>query len=128
MHPKGGHSCTRLFVIFHLGQHMRFWYSSHQHAHEAQTSLNICTISLKSSVLAYIKHGILTLKAPIPTAADDKFCDIFSNFRKKKGTIFHENRLPAEILMKYHALFVIFEKWQNFILLSAANYRWPFMD
>ena len=24
--------------------------------------------------------------------------------------IFHENRLPAEILMKYHAIFVIFEK------------------
>ena len=26
---------------------------------------------------------ILTLKAPITTAADDKFYDIFSNFRKK---------------------------------------------
>ena len=25
----------------------------------------------------------LTLKEPITTAADDKFCDIFSNFRKK---------------------------------------------
>ena len=25
----------------------------------------------------------LTLKAPITTAADDKFCDIFPNFRKK---------------------------------------------
>ena len=25
----------------------------------------------------------LTLKAPITTAADDKFCDIFANFRKK---------------------------------------------
>ena len=33
----------------------------------------------------------LTLKAPITTAADDNFCDVFSNFRKKKGTcmIFH---------------------------------------
>ena len=26
---------------------------------------------------------ILTLKAPITTAADDKFCDIFSSFRKQ---------------------------------------------
>ena len=26
----------------------------------------------------------LTLKAPITTAADDKFCDIFPNFQKKK--------------------------------------------
>ena len=25
----------------------------------------------------------LTLKAPITTAADDKFCDIFPNFQKK---------------------------------------------
>ena len=38
----------------------------------------------------------LTLKAPITTAADDKFCDIFPNFRQKKGMIFHENRLPAD--------------------------------
>ena len=27
---------------------------------------------------------ILTLKAPITTAADDKFCNIFPNFRKNK--------------------------------------------
>ena len=27
--------------------------------------------------------GALTLKAPITTAADDKFCDIFPNFRIK---------------------------------------------
>ena len=30
------------------------------------------------------------------TAADDKFCDIFPNFQQKKGTIFHENCLPAD--------------------------------
>ena len=29
--------------------------------------------------------------------------------------------------MKYHALFVIFEKQQNLKLSSAANYRWSFM-
>ena len=28
-------------------------------------------------------HLLLTLKAPIKTAADDKFCDIFPNFRQK---------------------------------------------
>ena len=45
----------------------------------------------------------LTLKAPITTAADDNFHDIFPNFppppQKKKiyneGMIFQENRLPA---------------------------------
>ena len=37
----------------------------------------------------------LTLKAPITTAADDKFCDIFP-YLKKEGMIFHENRLPAD--------------------------------
>ena len=38
----------------------------------------------------------LTLKAPITTAADNKFCDIFPHFRQKYGMIFHEIRLPAE--------------------------------
>ena len=31
------------------------------------------------------------------------------------------------ILMKYHALFVIYEKAANLKLLSAANYMWCFM-
>ena len=44
---------------------------------------------------SFLKHLELTLKAPITTAADDKFCDIFSNFRKK-GMMFHGNRLPAD--------------------------------
>ena len=38
----------------------------------------------------------LTLKVPITTAADDIFCNIFPNSRKKSGMIFHENRLPAD--------------------------------
>ena len=58
----------------------------------------------------------VALKAPITTAADDKVWDIFPNFQQKQQTI----------LMKYHALFVIFEKAANFLLSSAANYRWRF--
>ena len=46
----------------------------------------------------------------LTTAADDKFCDIFHNFRKKEGMIFHENRLPADDSHEIHALFAIFEK------------------
>ena len=41
-------------------------------------------------------RDILTLKAPITTVADDKLCNIFLNFLKKKGKIFHENHLPAD--------------------------------
>ena len=33
-----------------------------------------------------------------------------------------------KILMKYHALFVIFEKAAQLKLSSAANYRWSFED
>ena len=33
-----------------------------------------------------------------------------------------------EVLMKYHTLFVIFEKASKLKLSSAANYRWRFMD
>ena len=67
----------------------------------------------------------LILKAPIATATDDIFCDIFSNFRKYKvwySMIFHET-----IFMKYHTLFVIFQKKQKLKLSSAAKCRWRFM-
>ena len=47
-------------------------------------------------MIIYGDGKTLTLKAPITTAADDKFCDIFPNFRNKLDMIFHENRLPAD--------------------------------
>ena len=58
---------------------------------------------------------ILGSKAPIMTAADNKFCDTFLNFEKKQQQemIFHENRLRAKILMKY-TLIVIFERATKF--------------
>ena len=51
----------------------------------------------------------LTLKAPITTAADDKFW--FST----KNKVWYYMRIVCQqtILMKYHALFVIFEKAEN---------------
>ena len=51
-----------------------------------------------------------TLKAPITTAADSDFCNIFPNFRKKYGTIFHENRLPAEDSLEISCLICYFVK------------------
>ena len=61
---------------------------------------------------AAIKEA-LTLKAPITTAADEKFCDIFSNF-KKKGMIFHENCLPADDSHEISCLICYFEKAAKF--------------
>ena len=52
----------------------------------------------------------LTLKAPITTAADDKFRDIFPCFRKKSGMIFHENRLPADDSHEISCLICYFRK------------------
>ena len=52
----------------------------------------------------------LTFKAPITTAADNKFCDNFPNFRKNKVWYYMRIVCQQTILMKYHALFVIFEK------------------
>ena len=51
----------------------------------------------------------LTLKAPITTAADDKFCDIFPNFRKVRYNI-HENRLLADDSHEISCLICYFEK------------------
>ena len=48
-------------------------------------------------------------------AVDDKFCDIFPNFSKKnKVWYFMRIICQQKIFMKYHALFVIFEKAAKF--------------
>ena len=57
----------------------------------------------------------LTLKAPITTAADDNFCDIFPNLRKNKVWYFMRIVCQQTILMKYHALFVVFWKSSKII-------------
>ena len=57
----------------------------------------------------------LTLKALITTAPYDKFCDIFPNFQKNKVWYF------MTILMKYHALFVIFEKAAKFEIVVCCK-------
>ena len=53
-------------------------------------------IALKESPLSALAGKELTLKTPVTTAADDKFCNIFPHFRQKEGMKLHENRLPAE--------------------------------
>ena len=54
----------------------------------------------------------LTIKVPIKTAADNKLYDIFPNFRKEWYFI----RIVCQQtnFIKYHALFVIFEKEAKF--------------
>ena len=47
-------------------------------------------------LLQTIISGMLSLKAPITTAADNKFFNVFPKFKKKLGMIFHENLLPAD--------------------------------
>ena len=43
----------------------------------------ICNCKINYIILYVNFHILLTLKAPITTAADDKFLDIFPNFRQK---------------------------------------------
>ena len=61
-----------------------------------------------------IRTECLTLNGPITTAADDKFCDIFPNFRKKEGMIFHENYLLTCLI------FSIFEKSSKFEIVVCC--------
>ena len=42
------------------------------------------------------EHTTGSQSRPIMRVADYKLCKIFPNFQKKKGMIFHENRLPAD--------------------------------
>ena len=63
-----------------------------------------------------------TLKKPITTAADDKFCYIFPNFwKKKKEWYFIRIVCQQTILMKYHALFVNFEKAAKFEIFGCCK-------
>ena len=39
---------------------------------------------------------VLTLKASNTTAADEKFCNIYSSLQHKQGMVFHENGVPAD--------------------------------
>ena len=62
----------------------------------------------------YLNINPYWLKVPITTAADDKFWDIFPNFRQKKGMILHENRLPADDSHEISCLICYFEKVAKF--------------
>ena len=70
---------------------------------------------------------LLTLKVPITTAADDKFFDTFPIFEKNKVRYFTGITCQQTFLMKYHALFVIFEKAAKFLIVVAVDYRWRFI-
>ena len=63
----------------------------------------------------------LALKAPITTAADETFWNIFSNFRKNE--VWYSMRIVCwqAILKKHHAFFVIFEKAAKFELVVCCN-------
>ena len=63
----------------------------------------------------------LTLKAPITTAADDKFCAPFPIFDKNKVWYYMRIVCQQTILMKYHALFVIFEKAAKFAIALCCK-------
>ena len=70
-------------------------------------------ISQMSFISLQPKWLVLTLKAPITTAANNQYCDIFHNFRNNK-VYFMRIICWQTILMKYRALFVIFEKAAKF--------------
>ena len=67
---------------------------------EREQTTVVLTGGKRSNNMRYLLSDIfciisLTLEASITTAADDKFCEIFPNY-KKKGMVFHENHLPAD--------------------------------
>ena len=54
-------------------------------SHSKETQMRECRFlwALLFLTCANLIEIMLTLKAPITTAADDKFCDIFTNFLQK---------------------------------------------
>ena len=73
-------------------------------------------------ILSMQNVNSVTLKAPITTAADDKFCDIFPNFRKKiRYDIVWESSASSRFSWNIMPYLLFLKKWQNLILSSAAN-------
>ena len=69
----------------------------------------------------------LTLKAPIKTATDNKFWDIFSNFQKKiRHDISWESSTSRRFSWNIMPYLLFLKKQQNLKVSSAANYRWRF--
>ena len=86
-----------------------------------QVEISSCKLAFHISckiVTSFCWLIYLTLKVPITTAADDTFCDIFLNFRKKYGMIFHENCLPTDNSREISCL--IFYFWKS---SKIWNYR-----
>ena len=61
------------------------------------------------------------MSTPITTAADDKFWDILPNFQQKKVQYYIRIVCQQTILMKFHALFVIFEKAAKFLIVVCCK-------
>ena len=72
--------------------------------------------NLSSAAVVIGAFRIKYLKAPITTAADDKFRTSLLIFEKKLKTVCRQM-----ILMKYHDLFIIFNRQEILKLLSASN-------
>ena len=65
---------------------MNFFLLSTDFCFQINFSKNLSGIPSECHKVKYIQHGkkiIKTLKAPITTAADDKFCNIFPSFQQK---------------------------------------------
>ena len=74
------------------------------------------------------RNKYLFLKASITAAADYKFCDIFTNLRKKKRyDISWESSASKRTYEIPWLICYFWKKKQNLKLSSAANYRWRIM-
>ena len=66
-------------------------------------------------------YKVLTLNASFTTATDNNFCDIFHKFRKIIRHIPWELSASRQILIKYYALFIIFEKAAKFDIVVCCK-------
>ena len=71
----------------------------------------------------------LTLKVPITTAADDKFCEIFPNLKNKQTRygISWESSASRRFSWNIMPYMLLLKKRQNLKLSSAAHYMWRFL-
>ena len=76
------------------------------------------------------QNSYLTLKVPITTAADDKFCDIFPSFQHKYGMIYDSHEISCHICyfcksseMKIVVCCKLWVKWLDNFTLRTLVYQ-----
>ena len=118
---RGGPTLTTFFSLMRGGR-LKIPLLAGHHRPASETPFNVPTLNAGLEALWFLRgSGTVLLRNPIflsPSGSAHKFLQHLSQFGKK---IRHYISWELSALMKYHALFVIFEKAANFDIVVCCK-------